>query len=55
MTTASRNSVRRFFSVTARSIEFAFQADRLAHTPDDAFKARGTTRQQAIRDLADQL
>ena len=55
MTTASRNSVRRFFSAAAQSINFAFQADRLVHTPDEAFKARGTPRQQAIRDLADRL
>jgi len=55
MTTASNNRVRRFFSAAAESINFAFQADRLVHTPEDAFKARGTTRQQALRDLADQL
>ncbi|MEM5495622.1 hypothetical protein [Hoeflea sp. AS16] len=55
MTTSSNNPVRRFFSAAAKSIDFAFKADRLAHTPEDAFKARGTTRQQAIRDLVDQL
>jgi hypothetical protein len=55
MTIASNNPVRRFFSAAAQSINFALQADRLVHTPDEAFKARGITRQQAIRDLADQL
>lgn len=55
MTTASNNRVRRFFSAASQSINFAFQAERLVHTPDRAFEARGTTRQQAIRDLIDQL
>ncbi|MCC0034373.1 MAG: hypothetical protein H6887_03765 [Hoeflea sp.] len=55
MTAASNNPVRRFFSAAVKSIDFALKADRLAHTPEDAFRARGTTRQQAIRDLIDQL
>ncbi|MGJ8572027.1 MAG: hypothetical protein ACSHXI_15145 [Hoeflea sp.] len=51
MTSSNQNRVSRFFRAAANSINFAFQVDRLAHTPEDAFKARGTTRQQAIRDL----
>lgn len=55
MTISSPSRVRRFFSAAAQSISFATQADRLAHTPENAFHSRGTTRQQAIRDLLDQL
>lgn len=55
MITDSTNRISRFFSAAAQSLNFAFQAERLAHTPEDAFKARGTTRQQALRDLVDQL
>ncbi|SOE17768.1 hypothetical protein SAMN05877838_2671 [Hoeflea halophila] len=55
MTTESTNCVSRFFSAARQSLNFAFQAERLAHTPDAAFKALGTTRQQALRNLADQL
>ena len=55
MSTASHNPLGRFFSGAARSFRIATQADRLAHTPESVFIARGTTRQQAIRDLLDQL
>ncbi|WP_171904917.1 hypothetical protein [Hoeflea olei] len=55
MMTSSQNRFRRFFSGAARSISIATQADRLAHTPEDVFIARGTTREKAIRDLIDQL
>lgn len=55
MTKQSPNRVRRFFSAAAQSINFAFEADRLAHTPENDFQARGTTRQQAIRDLINQI
>lgn len=55
MATAAKNRVRRFFSAASQSINFAFQAERLVDTPDRAFEARGTTRQQALRDLIDQL
>ncbi len=55
MTTSSPSRVRRFLSAAVQSISFASQADRLAHTPESAFHARGTTRQQAIRDLLNQL
>ncbi|MCY0093825.1 hypothetical protein [Hoeflea ulvae] len=51
MSASRQNRVSRFFSAAASSIDFAFQADRLARTPEDVFTARGTTRQQAIRDL----
>lgn len=55
MTIESTNRVSRFFSAARQSLNFAFQAERLAQTPEAAFKARGTTRQQALRDLVDQL
>ena len=55
MTTAANNRVRRFFSAATQSINFAFQAERLVQTPEGDFTARGTTRQQALRDLVDQL
>lgn len=41
----------RFFGDVAASVRFATEASRLQATPDDVFKARGTTRQAAILDL----
>jgi hypothetical protein len=55
MTIARKNTVSRFFSGVARSISLATQADRLSQTPDHVFQARGTTRQQEIRNLLNQL
>lgn len=55
MANANNSPIRRFISAAAKSIDFALKADRLVHTPEDVFTARGTTRQQAIRDLANQL
>ena len=45
----------RFFGNAAASIRFAAEADRLAKLPDHVFIARGTTRQDAIRELLDGL
>jgi len=55
LTASSQNRVSRFFRGAANSISFAFQVDRLANTPEDVFQARGTTRQQAIRDLISRI
>jgi|GEM_PF-1085414 len=55
MSTHNNSRFGRFFSAAAQSLNFAILAERLTHTPDGVFKARGTTRQQAIRDLADRL
>ena len=46
---------RRFFDNAARSILFASAARNLADTPDHVFKARGTTRDAAIRNLLNDL
>lgn len=49
------NRFSNFFSAAARSINFAREAQTIYHTSDDVFVSRGTTRQQALRDLIDQL
>ncbi|MEQ8481744.1 MAG: hypothetical protein RIC18_13885 [Hoeflea sp.] len=51
----ARNQFRNFFSAAARSIGFAREAQTIYRTPEEVFVARGTTRQQALRDLVDQL
>jgi hypothetical protein len=51
----TNNRFRNFFSAAARSIDFAREARTIYRTSDEVFVARGTTRQQALRDLADQL
>ena len=45
----------RFFDNAARSIRVASAAASLVETPDHVFKARGTTRDAAIRDLLNGL
>lgn len=45
------NSISRFFSGAAQSIRFARRANEIANTPDSVFRARGTTKDQALRDL----
>lgn len=41
----------RFFTATADMFEFAREANEIAHTPENVFRARGTSRDQALRDL----
>lgn len=43
--------VSRFFGGAADSFRFASEANRLIETPDHVFRARGITREKAIRDL----
>lgn len=45
----------RFFDTAARSIRLASAASSLIDTPDHVFKARGTTRDAAIRNLLNDL
>ncbi|MCB1493568.1 MAG: hypothetical protein KDJ77_17520 [Rhodobiaceae bacterium] len=51
----SLGSVGKFFHDTARTIAIARDANILAGMPDEAFRARGTTREQAIRALISTL
>jgi hypothetical protein len=51
----SSNRFRRFFGSAARSISFAVEARELLNAPEDAFRARGMTREQALRKLIEQL
>ncbi|AKI01590.1 hypothetical protein IMCC20628_02895 [Hoeflea sp. IMCC20628] len=55
MKNENHSRFRRFFSGVADSFSFARQANLLSHTSDATFRARGTTREQAIRNLMDQL
>ena len=55
MKNENHSRFRRFFTGVADSFNFARQANLLSHTSDEAFKARGITREQAIRNLMDQL
>ncbi len=49
------NRFRNFFSAAARSIDFAREAQTIYRTSEEVFVSRGTTRQQALRDLVDKL
>lgn len=49
------NRFRNFFSAAARSIDFAREAQTIYGTSEEVFVSRGTTRQQALRDLVDRL
>ena len=47
--------VGRFFGAAAASLVVARQANALVNTPDSAFRARGTTRDEALRNLMNSL
>ncbi|MGI9402714.1 MAG: hypothetical protein ACR2O0_15765 [Rhizobiaceae bacterium] len=47
--------VGRFFGSAASSLIVARQANALVNAPDSVFRARGTTRDQALRDLMNSL
>lgn len=51
----TNNRFRNFFSAAARSFGFAREAQTIYRTPEEVFVARGTTRQQALRDLVELL
>ncbi len=51
----SRNRFIRIVSSAAQSFSFAMEANKLAQTSEAVFKGRGTTRQQALRNLIDRL
>ncbi|WP_422372981.1 hypothetical protein [Hoeflea sp.] len=51
----TNHRVRNFFTAVVRSIDVAREARTMYRTPDDVFTARGVTREQALRDLLDQL
>lgn len=47
--------VGRFFGAAAASLVVARQANALVNTPDSVFRARGTTRDEALRNLMNSL
>jgi len=45
------SSVSHFFGDVSRSVMFAREANSLYNTPESVFRARGTTRDAAVRAL----
>jgi hypothetical protein len=49
------SSVGQFVDGVFNAVHFAHEAQRIAGTPEDVFRARGTTRDQALRKVLSKM